>query len=565
MSLGINVHYEILGRRGSSWTILEVIKDREAATDKASHLWATKKYIGIKVIKETFNKHENEFQSLEIFARGSGVKKSKYDQSGQVTPCLSPDDLYGPDGRRSIWELMSGTLAEWRITPTELLHNLEHYYKLYNTGTMLQQAVQRTAVSFEQEQGSIQDRMRKIFKVIDASVEIMKNNKEKVPSLEMGRLKPVYEALEEKSNKRFLLFSALAEYLRPAVTLSDKFGRVAVFLTNNRPPWVMEILDQLIAEFFLHDSVLDSLLGEKEDRGAFLTEIAYMQAGQLGTLADGGWDFDFGDDSLRLNGFLADGHLPQTAHALFDRLKREINSAKSLGGSLVEQLIVLNKLKKIIDDLQSDIQALDAISDDLDARAGRLINSQSIGDLLAEVESPFQQIHALLDLEAVTIGMANKRLVANFILPIMSRPENETIFMGLDHNPVARMNELVELQKKVMSAELTEMHRRKIAERLDEFCRTILDNTQILKKLHQLEISLQDKAIKILKMMADDFFTDGDCREAAEHQVRVYMKQQGFTDGLINGLKREEAEKALMDFRELLDKAGIGKHDTPAA
>jgi hypothetical protein len=459
---------------------------------------------------------------------------------------------------------MGNTLIDWRLTPTELLHNLEHYYKIYNTGTMLQQAVQRTAVSFEQEQGSIQDRMRKIYKVIDASVDIMKSNKDKVPSLEMGRLKPVYEGLEERSNRRFLLMSSIAEYLRPTATMSDKFGRVAVFLTNNRPDWVMDILDQLISEFFLHDSVLDSLLGEKEDRGAFLTEIAYMQAGKLGDLAEGGWDFDFGDECLRLSGFLADGHLPMTAHALFDRLKREINSSKPVGdGSLIDQLKILNKLKAIIEELQNDIQALDSIAEDLDGRAGRLINSQSISDLLSGPSNPIVQIHALLDLEAVTIGMSNKRLVANYILPIMSRPEHETIFMGLDNKPMVRMNELVELQKKVMEAELTEMHRRKIAERLDEFCRTILDNTQILKKLHKLDISLQDKAVKILNMLADDFFTAGDCRDAAEQQVRIYMKQTGFTDGLIDGLDREKAANALKDFRDLLEKAGIKRMDTP--
>jgi FtsZ-binding cell division protein ZapB len=565
VALGINVHYEILGRRGSSWTILEVINDRENATDKASQLWSTKRYNGVRVIKETYNKHENEFQSVEIFARGSGAKKSKYDQSGEVTPCLTPDDLYGPDGRRSIWELLGNTLAEWRITPTELLHNLEHYYKLFNMGTTLQQAVQRTAVSFEQEQSSIQERMRKIYKVIDASVDIMKRTKDSVPSLEMGRLKPITEALEEKSNKRFLLTASLSEYLRPAVTMSDKFGRIAVFLTHSRPDWVIEILDQLIAEFLLNSSVLDALLGEKDDRRAFITEIAYLQTGQLGTLADGDWEFDFNDDALRISGFLADGHLPQTTHVLFDRLKKEIVSSQPIAeGGLVTQLEVLTELKEICQNLQQDIHALDAINDDLDTRAGRLINSQSVGDLLAACNTPIEQIHALLDLEAVTVGMSNKRLVANFIMPILSRPENEAIFMGLDHQPIVRMNELVALQKKVMKAELTEMHRRKIAEKLDSFCRTILDNTQILKKLHKLDIRLQDKAIKILNMMADSYFTDGECRDAAEHQVRVYMKQDGFTSGLIEGQDRTEAEKTLTDFRDLLARAGIDRTDANA-
>jgi len=560
VSLGVNVHYEILGRSGSSWTILQVINDREAATSKAQQLWDSKRYNGVRVIKETYDKHEHEFNSVEIFTRGSSGKKSKYDQSGEITPCLTPDDLYSADGRRSIWELLGNTLTDWRITPTELLHNLEHYYKLYNMGTKLQNAVQRTAVSFENEEGSIQERMRKIYKVIEASVEIMKTNQDATPSLEMGRLKPVIEGLEKKSNKKFLLMSSLVEYLRPAITLSDKFGRIAVFLSNNRPGWVIEILDQLLSEFLQHTSVLESLLGEKEDRGAFMIEVAHLQSGRLSDLSDGEWDFSFTDEALRLNGFLAEGLLPMSSRVLFDRLKLEIASPKAIReDGLLPQLQSLNEMQKIFQKLHQDIFALDSINEDLTSRAGRLINSQSISELIYSISNPIQQVDALLDLEAVTIGMSNKRTVANFILPILSRPEHETVFMGLDNQPVARMNELVALQSKVMSAELTEMHRRKIAEKLDTFCRTIMDNTQILKKLHQLDLPLQEKAKKILQMMADNYFTEGDCRGRAEQQVRIYMKQTGFTEGLIQDLPRGEAEQALLDFKELLQQAGINR------
>jgi len=559
LSLGINVHYEILGRKGSGgWTIVSVIEVRKDATAKAQELWDGKRYSGIRVIKETYNKLNHDFSSIEIFTRGSSSKKSKYDQTGKISPCLTPDDLYSPDGRRSIWELLGNTLTDWRITPTELLHSLEHYYKLYNLGTKLQNAVQRTAVSFEDEESSIQERMRKIYKVIDASVDIMKSNQDALPSLEMGRLKPVIEGLEKKPNRHFLLLSSIVEYLRPAITFSDKFGRVAVFLAPSRPPWVLEILDQLISEFLMHTSVLDGLLGEKEDRGAFMIEIAHLQAGRLSDLSDGNWDFAFTDEALRLNGFLADGVLPLSARVLFDRLKMEIASSQPIReDGLIAQLTALRELSAIVEKLQKDVHALDAISEDLTTRAGRLINSQSIGDLIESISNPIEQIHALLDLEAVTIGMSNKRTVANFILPILWRPDHEPIFIGLDNQPLARMNELVALQEKVMVADLTEMHRRKIAEKLDGFCKTIMDNTQILKKLHRLDIPLQDKAIKILGMMADNYFTAGDCRERAEHQVRLYMKQDSFTAGLIEGLKRAEAEQALLDFKDLLKRANI--------
>ncbi|MFC3052027.1 hypothetical protein [Kordiimonas pumila] len=565
MTLGVNVHYEILGRRGSSWTILDVIKEREPATKLATDLWESKKYTGVRVLKESYDSDTHAFASIEIFTRGSVSKKSKYDQTGQISPCLTPDDLYSADGRRSIWDLMENTLLDWRITPTELLHSLDHYYKLYNAGTKLQNAVQRTAVSFEDEEDSIQQRMRKIYKVIDASVEIMKQNKEKIPSLEMGRLRPVIEQLEKASNKRFLLMSALVEYLRPTLTITDKFGRIAVFLSNRHPDWVNDILDQLISEFLLHPTVMEQLLGEHTNRGTYILEIAHMQTGQLSALAEKGRSPAFSDELMRLSGFLAEDILPKTSHVLFDRVRKEIIAAKPVNdGGLVEQLQALHDMQEIFREIYTDVHALDTLSEDLTARASRLINSQSISELLDIHPSPVSKVGALLDLEAAVIGMPNKRLVANFILPILSRPDNEAIFMGLDNQPIQRMNELVHLQKKVMLADLTEMHKRKIAEKLDEFCRIILDNTQVLKKLHQLDISLQEKAQKILSMMAEGYFTDGDCKMRAEHQVRIYMKQKGFTEGLIKGLGREEAEQVLLDFRKLLEQAGINKSDTDA-
>lgn len=566
MAYGVNIHYEILGRRGSSWTIVEVKDDRDEATKMAENLWKTRQYSGIRVVKESFDKAENDFSSVEIYTRGSNRKKSKYDQSGTISPCLTPDDLYGPDGRRSIWELMHKSLSEWRITPTELLHSLDHYYRLYNAGTLLQNAVQRTAVSFDTEQDSIQKRMQKIYKVIDASIDIMKSTKESVPSLETGRLKPLVADLENKPNRRFLLTCAIVEYLRPAATLSDKLGRVIIFLTASRPPWVMEILDQLISEFLMHEQVLYQLMGEKEDRGAFMVELAYFQCGELNLMGEDEHSPRFSEDVLRLNGFLSENTLPKCSHVLVERLKKEIELPKQINKhGLVGQLRALNELTSVLETLhKDDLNTLDHVMEGVKARAGRLINSQSISEMLSTTSQPIKQINQLMDLEEVTVGNNNKRVVANYVLPILSRPEYESIFIGLDQNPVQRMTDLVDLQKRVMAAELTEMHRRKISEKLDQFCHVILDNTQILKKIHQLDISLQDKSRKILTMLADGYFTSGSCRTSAEHQVRVYMKQPKFTDGLIMGLDRSEAENTLIEFRDLLARAGISQQSEAA-
>ncbi len=555
------VHYEIQGRKGASWTIINVFDNRSVATKQAEKLWgAGKRYTGLRVLKESYNKSSHEFKSVEIFSRGATGKKSKYDQTGEITPCLTPDDLYSPDGRRSIWLLMRNTLTDWRIIPTELLHNLEHFNKLNNTGTLLQDAIQRTAVAFEVENDSIQERMRNLYKVVDICVDLIKAAQKSIPKLELGRLKPIITTLEKAPNKRFLLTCSLVEYLRPAITPNDKFGRISIFLSNTRPNWVTKILDQLMAELLLHKNVINEVLGEYQDRSIFLCDLAYLSTGNLDQVNQEEWQQKYSDDAQRLNGFLKQGILPLTSHALQERLKQEISSSEPISSDgLIEQLKSLRNLKTIIYNLLDNPYQLDEIRGELNARSARLINSQSISDLLAEHTGPIEQLNAVLDVEAAAIGRSNKLTIANYIMPILTRPEYESIFMGLDGMPLKRMESLVHLQKKVLKAELTEMHRRQIAETLDDFCKVIMDNTQLLKKLHGLNISLQDKSEKILNMMVEGYFTDGDCFNRAEHQVRTYMKQDGFTSGLIQGLSREQAEQKLISFKQLLIQAGIDK------
>ncbi|MBL4789352.1 MAG: hypothetical protein JKY60_09990 [Kordiimonadaceae bacterium] len=182
--------------------------------------------------------------------------------------------------------------------------------------------------------------------------------------------------------------------------------------------------------------------------------------------------------------------------------------------------------------------------------------------MIQAVPIPTDKVDTLLDLEAVTIGVHNKRTVCNFIMPILSRPDYEAIFKGLDGRPMLRMNEVAMLQAKVFKATIPELQRRKISETLDSFCRTILDNTQLLKKLHVMDISMQAKAKKLLGMLADTYFTEGECRTRAELQVRTYMKQPGFTRGLVAELARGEIEKGLLDFQSLLARAHIKRIET---
>lgn len=251
-------HFELQGRKGSSWTIIEVFDDQDEALERAKRIWDSAQYEGIKLTKESFNQATNLFICRQLFHRGEEKTVSKFAQSKNVVPCSSVDSLYNGTGRYTIWEIMFTTLQDAALTPTELLYNRKHYDRLHKHGGKVLGAVQRVA-SVGGSDKSIHKRILKLWEVIDEAVTRVSNVESMVPALEMGRLLPIIQQLEDHPRKKFLLTKSIVDYIAPAVTMEDKFGRVAIFLNGKRPDWAMAILDQLISEMLRHKGVLSMI------------------------------------------------------------------------------------------------------------------------------------------------------------------------------------------------------------------------------------------------------------------------------------------------------------------
>ncbi|WND03385.1 hypothetical protein QGN29_03250 [Temperatibacter marinus] len=553
-----NSHYEILGQRGSSWTVVDIQHDRKEAEASAEKIWKARRYTAVKVLKESFNPQEKTFSSVEILLRGAVRKISKYDESKSVTPCLTPDSLYSAGGRASIWELMHNSLSEWRITPTELLHSWNHYNRLYNAGTRLQNAVQRTAVAYEDSPESIQERMRKLYKVIDSAVETIKKNQKDVPNLEMGRLRPLIETLKSYPNKQYLLTASITNYLEPAVTLEDKIGRIVVFLSAKRPDWVLKIFDQIISELLMFRGLLSQVLEKCESRGAILISLAYWSVGKLDQAA-AMLDIKFSDDVMLLNKFIRLEHLPETAQVLNNQLRSELNIGQPLveGGTVKEQFEVLFQLNKALAYLAEATARFVDMEDKIAERQSRLINSQAIAEYLADYESAFDRANALLDLERVTIGQSSVRQIANYLLPLLSTPENEAQMTRTKHNLIGGMQLITAIQKRVIKARFNEMHKRKISEKLDSFCKQIMKKSDMLSKLNQVEGTLREKVLRLLDMLISDTFTEGIARTSVSHMVQHYFNQTDFVAEYLEGFDEQEHDKLILELREKVKEAQL--------
>jgi len=559
--IGTTVHYEVMGLRGRSWTIVQVAQAREPAVTAAMALWDSRSYEGVRVVKEIFHKQSREFQSVEIFSRGKSTSNKRQAERENIAPCLSPDDIYSRDGRQAIWRMMHRTLSDWGLTPTELLHVLKHYYKLNNTGTLLQDALQRTAISFDIESDSIQLRTRKLQKLIDQCVDILKAEKGRVVPLEVGRLKPLIEKIESRSNHRFMLLSSLSHYLLDAATPEDKLGRLVVFLSSKYDSWVLEGLDQMISEVIQITRVIPRLIGDVESHGEYLNILMHFAVGQVTVVEHGdGKRPAYSEDMLRLNSFIAEGYLPDTVRVIAERLAHEVVEVKPISdGNITEQLHLLQDMVDKLSELDLAIGHRDTVRQKIVERSARAINSQNVADLINPLEDPFDKVQALLDLIHVTMGDANRRTIANFIMPILSRPDHEARLLGIKGQPVMTMKALTRLQTLVLTAPMSQNQKAKVAEKLDQLCRSILETTQILEKVAGQQRSEVQKATQILQMLVEQTFTHGDCRSRAEDSVRVMMRQPHFTRDLIESSSKQDSAQALLHFKDLIDQAGLGQ------
>ena len=557
--IGGTVHYEIQGRQTGKWSIIDVKKDRAVAIKMAETLWDKGQHKGIKVLKEDFDSATNIFKTMEILTRGVEKKKSKHDNAGEISPCLTPDNLYSASGRRSIWDLLHNSLYAWGITPTELLHSDKHYLRLYDAGTQLQNAVQRTAVSYEDDEDSIQVRMTKIYKVINAAVEILRGEEKNIPSLEEGRLKPIIEKLDTKINRVFLLTVALTNYMEPAVTLEDKLGRVAIFMNKTRPSWVSDILDQFSSELLQYKSLNNVLMNGCKERGHMLIALAHFAAGQIEKSTALIGDIKFSPDVLRVNGFIASNTLPQTSRRLVDHLLDEIKSSDPITAKfdLIEQFKLLFQLDSTLETLSETQPRFGGISDEIASRQGRMVNGQSIADYLALSSGPFKKIQALIHLGNVTTGRTVRRNLANYIFPILSKPENESHMLGLNNSPIGRMADLAHLQKQIYKSSFDIMHKRQIAEILDGYCSTIVTNTAILNKIDAKNISIAEKAIKVLDMLNTPYFTYGKARDHAEQMAKAYLNDPEFAPSLLKDMPKEQHNVLLSDVQKRMQKAFV--------
>lgn len=547
-----NVHYEVLGQRGTAWTILAVIDDQEKALAKAREAQAS--YRAVKVMRERFDKASNTYRSGQIFFSGAQAKPSKFDND-MPSICWKTEDFYSYEGRRAINRLLRKELTEWGLTATELIHSPDMVQRLQDNGTSVQRAVQQTAIVQIRETGQgVQERIKQIYELIEKGSRILRKDAPDFPEITGDNIDSLVGTIDSKESRSYLLHGALAKYLSGCRDFNDKLTRVIGLIRADHPAWVHEVADNFVAELLSIGKVLPVLIGKRDSLKEEMMAAAELASGQASPE-----DRRFTPDARMVNRLIAANKMPKTQQSLTRYLSESMSGARRLvEGTVVEEASAVSELaaclKRPDGTWIGEITMVEAIG----KRCARWLHPEAISELLAGAQDPEQKFERLMTLSRHVFGNSNKRKLGEFLMPIISSPQGE-VFLTLEGGTVtAKLKRLRVMQDQVLQCGLQEMHSKKIAEKLDELSCRIIRNAQLIERMTQGKSSSVEKCFSLLRMTVEGYFTRGKADTMARDAIRRSIAKPDFAVGFLETVKsREEKMQKLDALGKLLKQAGI--------
>ncbi|MDF1722562.1 MAG: hypothetical protein P1U65_17955 [Minwuia sp.] len=552
---GNKIHYEVLGQRGTSWTIIAVVDGQEEALEAARQ--ARSSYRAVKVMRERFDKSSGTFRSGQIFFSGAKMRTSKYDSDPIPGICWKVEDLYSYEGRRSINRLLRSELVRWGLTATELIHSLDYVERLQDDGTAMQRAVQQTSIAQVRETGQgVQERIKQIYEIIDRGIVALRRDKQMAGELRLvdNDLDALIAEITPKESRTYLLNVALVNHLASAQGYGEKLGRVLGPVRADHPDWVHEVADTFVGDLLSLGNVAHRLIGERETLYDELSATALLAHGRLPAE-----DPLAAPEAHTVNRLIAAGKMSHARQSLEQHLIEALRSPRKLvdGDIRAEARAVHDltaKLKREDGSWLGGTRVMELAS----ARGTRWLHPEAIAEYLHGAEEPDARAMRLIDLEPYILGAANKRKLGEFLLPILTSAQAEAYFTEGDIPVSERMKHLATIQKSVLAADLQDLHQRRLSERLDDLCCRLLQKRQLFKRLLAGNNSVADKCIGLLKMVLEGYFTVGKAEDEARQLVRKLLLNSEFRASFFAGIdSKEEKISRLETLTAMLARADI--------
>jgi hypothetical protein len=476
-----HIHFELFVRRGSarSWSLVDAIEKRDEALEAAKAQMASGFATAVRVVKETFDDDSNEFRSVVIFEEGNTrkIRLSRDDEDApSPLPCITPEDLYSVHARHTMSRLFADTLARWKLTITELIHRPDMLEKLEATGTLFQHAVQKVAIAHTSSGTPVAQIIRAVNDLADRAIQRVyrEQRAKRIPECDSAaELAGLADRRAGQADAAFVLGLAFAAYLAPATTWSAKLDRLLELVaappaTEGGRAVLLPLADAIVGETLNGSAALQELIGPMPDLGSALVVMSDLYLGR----DPGG---EQASSLSRLSAAFKANNLLDARMALGRRVLAEVRTHKRLAPSVDDEMRHLRTITQRLVLGPPQLVPHEDIVAAITVRSRRLVQSDTIGELIKESRSPMEKAERLLLLEENVVGAENKRRVWDHLKPILTSAAFETALLDPRLVPLERLSIAAKLQTRILRSSLADAARGEGAATVDAVARRTID------------------------------------------------------------------------------------------
>lgn len=551
------VNFEVLRDAGSGWHLEATFPAKEQAEAEARAIMAKGRSKAVRVMRSAYNPATGTFNEAETLFLGERPKASR--EAGptvRVFPCWRPSDFYDLQGRLAIGKALKDSLERWHLTPLELIHNAEHVLRLNDTQTVLQAAVQRTAIA--QTQGTdkpAQARIRELYDVIaQASAPLYaEDKKRRHPRITERNYAAFLAAITDSKEWRYQFFLGLADHLQAMNAWEPKVeAALALLEASQDDARVVEALDAFFAEMMALSRGLAAILGKTDTDAERLRRLARCLKAEP---AD--WPAPAPVYAV-IRDWIAAGSATDLRRAIGHQVADGVRNGRSLtDGDLLTEAKAVGRLYRAMMQEDGTLFGGDEMEEAFIKRCEGFTQAWKLSEMLNDVDDPREQLSRLFDLAAEVVGSANRRRLGDMMVEIVNNPPNEVKLAPTEGPAMENLSKLARLQKRAMTGNLAEQHRKPLVEAMDRLQFGLIQKMKLFTRLEAAGGDDIDHARRLLDFLDRGVFTRGQSFNAAKTVLTQYLRAQAFLERFVARLPADQRVASLLQFRNQLQKYGI--------
>lgn len=521
---GRETHFELFLRKNpkASWVLSDAIPDRQKAIEKARELVRKYPTGGVRVLKEELDSRTGDYNAVVVAKVGQcdDPRKSKGRDFSSLpsASCVSPQDLYKPEARRTYQEVMPRFLEKFRVLPGELIYRPDLLEQLEASGSEITQAIQRVAIARSGGGDDLHAIARQLHELVSQGIN--KAFKDRKAGLFLTFDKPLPEIVKiarKKSDPKMAFGSALADRLKKSPNWRDKLSSLLAIweeveaLDGPDRTFCNEILTHYFSEWIEAPNTLTHMIGktdnhaQKIDRLIGVLEVRDEKSEGRDPLADH-------PTAKTLSRAISLGVLPTARNRIISLVFEEISSNRRLypADLQIEFEFLKNFGDRLVKLLGGERQA--EMYEAFCTRSKVLMTLDTLEDYLDRFDVSERPVR-LLAVSSYLAGDDAKSRLVSVLRGYISQPQFEVAVLG-SKNPVAALSSLRATQVSLLDSKLPDQDKIHGARDIDVLGVRLIGQSQLFRTMIK-KAGTAEKAALALFRLAAEAMPKGQCARLA--------------------------------------------------